>query len=784
MLTEADTCRVFVLPALYAAGWTDDQIKEQLTFTPGRIVVAAGKVKRGKPKRLDYLLSYRRDTPLAVVEAKPEDRLPGDGLQQAKDYAQLLDLQFAYSTNGPGIVEHDYTRGVETVIDAYPSPDELWRRYCAFRGLDPVNSLLSAAYHLEAARPSRYYQDISIHRTTEAIIKGKRRVLLTLATGTGKTFVAFQICWRLWSSGWNRAGEFRKPRILYLADRNVLVDDPKDRTFAPFGEARTKIEDGKITLGRELYFSTYQAIAQDELRPGLYKRFPPGFFDLVIIDECHRGSATEEGNWREILNYFKPAVQLGMTATPLRQDNRDTYEYFGNPLYTYSLRSGIEDGFLAPYRVHRVVPTIDATGWRPSKGERDRLGREIPDREYSTVDFERSVAFKQRTRTIARHLTDFLNRTNPFAKTLVFCVDQEHAEEMRRELNNLNSERVRKYPDYVCRVTADEAQIGIGHLSKFQELETVSPVILTTSQLLTTGVDAPLCKVIVLARVVGSMTEFKQIIGRGPRVREDYGKLYFDILDYTGSATRLFADPAFDGEPALVDEEVIDNQGQVVRQTVEETEVPLDDAQTEIVFFEFKADRPPEVRKYYYDGGSVAIAAQVVYELNADGEQLKVVSYADYTRDRVRALYRSAEQLETDWRASAQRRAILQALEDRGIDLAKLGEVAGTPDADPLDLLCHLAFSSPLRTRRERANRLTSVHPEFFARYRPEAQQILSELLDKYTELGLEQLRLPDALKVTPLSDHGNPSEIASAFGGPRELREAVDELQSLLYAA
>lgn len=784
MLTEADTCRTYVLPALYAAGWTDDQIREQLTFTPGRIVIAGGKVKRGKPKRLDYLLSYSRDFPLAVVEAKPEDRLPGDGLQQAKDYAELLDLKFAYSTNGPAIVEHDYTSGVESILAAYPSPDQLWRRYCAFRGLDPGSSLLSAAYHQEASQRPRYYQDISIHRTTEAIIKGKPRVLLTLATGTGKTLVAFQICWRLWSAGWNLKGEFRKPRILYLADRNVLVDDPKDKTFAPFGDARTKIEGGKITLGREMYFSTYQAIAHDEVRPGLYKEFPRDFFDLVIIDECHRGSATDEGNWREILEYFQPAVQLGMTATPLRQDNRDTYKYFGNPLYTYSLRSGIDDGFLAPYRVHRVVSTIDATGWRPSKGQLDRYGREIPDREYGTADFERAVSFKQRTRAIARHLTGFLERTNPFAKTIVFCVDQEHAEEMRRELNNFNAERARKYPDYVCRVTADEAEIGIGHLSKFQELETVSPVILTTSQLLTTGVNAPLCKVIVLARLVSSMTEFKQIIGRGTRVREDYGKLFFDILDYTGSATRLFADPAFDGEPALVDEETMNDQGEVVEQKVTETEAGLDEAETEVVFFEFKEDRPPEARKYYYDGGSVEIAAQIVYELNADGEQLKVISYTDYTRDKVRALYGSAERLETDWRGMAQRKAILQALDDRGIDLVKLGEVAGTPDADPLDLLCHLAFSAPLRSRRERAERLVAMHPEFFERYRPEARQILSELLEKYTEHGPEQLRLPDALKVLPLSDHGNPSEIARAFGGPNELREAVEELQTLLYAA
>jgi type I restriction enzyme R subunit len=473
--TEADTCRTYVLPALYGAGWTDDQIREQVTYAPGRILVSGKKIRRGKSKRVVYLLAYSRDYPMAVVEAKPEYKLPTSGLQQAKDYAEELDLKFAYSTNGKGIVEFDYTTGIESALQAFPTPHELWRRHCAARGLDPHSQQILAPYHHEAGQPPRYYQDISIHRATEAIVNGKPRVLLTLATGTGKTMVAFQICWKLWSTGWNRTGEHRKPRILYLADRNILVDDPKDKTFAPFGDARWKIENGKISKGRELYFSTYQAIAHDEVRPGLYKEFPKDFFDLILVDECHRGSARESSNWREILEYFKPAVQLGMTATPLRQDNRDTYLYFGNPLYTYSLRTGIADGFLAPYRVHRVVTTVDATGWRPSKGDRDRYLREIPDAEYGTRDFERVVALKARTQAIARHLTDFMERTDRFAKTIVFCVDQERAEEMRHELNNLNAASVRKYPDYVCRVTADEGSIGGGHLSRFQELETVSP---------------------------------------------------------------------------------------------------------------------------------------------------------------------------------------------------------------------------------------------------------------------------------------------------------------------
>jgi type I restriction enzyme R subunit len=784
--TEADTCRTHVLPALYAAGWTDDQIREQLSFTPGRIIVAGGKVRRGKRKRVDYLLTLKRDHPLAVVEAKASYRLPGDGLQQAKEYAQALDLEFAYSTNGPGIIEHDFTTGIETELGAYPSPAELWRRHCAAHGVDEGSDLLLAPYHHESGASPRYYQDISIHRATEAILKGKPRVLLTLATGTGKTVVAFQICWRLWSTGWNRTGGFRKPRILYLADRNVLVDDPKDKTFAPFGDARWKIEGGKANRGREMYFATYQAIAKDEARPGLYREYPPDFFDLVIVDECHRGSAREESTWREVLEYFQPAVQLGMTATPLREDNRDTYLYFGNPLYTYSLREGIEDGFLAPYRVHRVVTSVDATGWRPTRGTQDRYGREIPDQEYGTRDFERSVALKARTEAIARHLTEFLERTDPFAKTIVFCVDQEHAEEMRRQLNNFSTERVLQYPDYVCRVTADEGSIGAGHLSRFQELETVAPVILTTSQLLTTGVDAPMCKNVVLARLVNSMTEFKQIIGRGTRVREDYGKLYFSILDYTGSATRLFADPDFDGEPTRIDEETIDDTGEVVEHTgiEDESQGESSDGEAEIVFFEFSEYEPAERRKFYYDGGSVQIAAQVVYELDADGRQLRVVSYTDYARDKVQALYTSSDTLIADWRSADQRKTILDALSERGIELSKLAEVAGTPDADPLDLLCHLAFNAPLRKRRERADRLAGDHQEFFTRYGPEARAILDELLEKYAAHGIDELRLPDALKVPPISRHGNPSEIAYLFGGPAELRKAVEEMESLLYAA
>jgi type I restriction enzyme R subunit len=564
MTTEADTCRKYVLPKLQAAGWDDEphSLTEQKTFTDGRIVVIGEKVKRRPQKRADYLLRFTRDFTLAVVEAKPEYATPGQGLQQAKDYAEILGLKFAYATNGLGIVEFDYLTGQERTLVAFPTPDELWQRWQAGQQVDPAAAklLLTPGYHLNAKTP-RYYQEIAINRAVQALAQGKRRILLTMATGTGKTTVAFQICWRLWNARWNRTGAYRRPRILYLADRNILVDDPKDKDFAVFGEARWKIEHGVANQSREMYFATYQAIAEDENRPGLYREYPPDFFDLIIVDECHRGSARDESNWRSILEYFEPACQLGMTATPLREDNRDTYAYFGNPLYTYSLRQGIDDGFLAPYRVHRVLTTYDAVGWRPDKGEVDRYLREIPDREYTTADFERVVALRARTDAIARHLADFMRRTDRFAKTIVFCVDQEHAAEMRQALTNLNTDLTQQHPDYVCRVTADEGDIGRGHLSNFQDPEKTTPAILTTSQLLTTGVDAPTCKNIVIARIVSSMTEFKQIIGRGTRVRDDYGKLWFNILDYTGSATRLFADPDFDGCPVLGTIVTIDPHG-------------------------------------------------------------------------------------------------------------------------------------------------------------------------------------------------------------------------------
>jgi len=784
-MNEADTCRNEVVPRLLAAGWDDDphSIAEQRTITDGRIVPAGRGFVRKPPYRVDYLLRYRRDFPLAVVEAKASYKTAGDGMQQAKAYAERLGLHFAYSTNGREILEFDFFTGLEQGRSDYPKPADLWRRYCEARGLNNprVATQLLEPFNQTVGKGERYYQQTAINRAVEAILSGRRRLLLTMATGTGKTAVAFQICWKLWNARWNRSGEHRRPRILYLADRNILIDPPKDGIFAPFGDARSKIESDNVSMSREMYFAIYQALAEDERRVGIFRSYPPDFFDLVIVDECHRGSARDDSSWRSILEYFEPAYQLGMTATPLRDETRDTYLYFGNPIYEYSLRQGIADGFLAPYRVHRVITEWDAAGWRPSQEDLDRYGRTIPDDEYQTKDFERIVALRARTQAIARHLTEFLTKTDRFAKTIVFCVDQEHASEMRTALSSLNSDLVAQYPDYVCRVTADEGGIGIGHLSRFQDVDTKVPAIVTTSQLLTTGVDVPTCKNVVLARVVGTMTEFKQIIGRGTRVRDDYGKLWFNIIDYAGSATRRFADPSFDGDPVRLTEEDLakDGRTRTICDLPGPEEEPTDTGGPVII------EPPDEGReKYYFDDGQVEIAAHLVYELDPEGKQLRVVRYTDYAAERLRSLCPTAPELRICWADPDRRAEIIERLRERGIDFTDLAEAAQQPEADPFDLLCHLAFNAPLRTRRERAQRLRETRQDFFDRYAPEARQILEELLEKYAEHGDAQFVLPDVLHVPPLSAHGTVGEITRLFGGTDHLRAAVTELQAQLYAA
>nr|WP_192805033.1 DEAD/DEAH box helicase family protein [Noviherbaspirillum aerium] len=794
VITEADTCREFVTPKLVEAGWgaAPHVIGEQRSFTNGRIIVAGGKVRRGKQRRADYLLYYRRDYPLAVVEAKEIGSPAETGVQQAREYAEILGLKFAYATNGHRIIEIDYTKGTEREVDRYATPDELFARLTAATQMPLASAThLLEPFNLVSGKVPRYYQQIAIHRVIEAILRGQKRILATLATGTGKTCVAFQICWKLWSSRWNRTGEYRRPKILFLADRNILVDDPMAKMFAPFGDARHKIAGGDTSQSRDMYFGIYQALSTASA--DVFRQYRPDFFDLIIIDECHRGSSREESAWRAVLDYFEPAAQFGMTATPLREESRDSYEYFGNPVYTYSLRQGIDDGFLAPYRVHRVITTVDAAGWRPSKDELDRYGRAVPDEEYQTKDFERVVALRSRTRAIARHLTDLLKGTDPFAKTLVFCVDQEHAAEMRQELINLNSDLAKQYPDYVCRVTADEGTIGLTHLSHFQDVDKPTPVILTTSQLLTTGVDAEMVKNVVLARVVGSRSEFKQIVGRGTRLKVDYGKEYFNIIDFTGAATRHFADPDFDGDPARIEEVTVDETGEQVGITEAEAEAPQEDEplvheipeeQIGSVTGILINDPPAEPRKFYIDGGEVEVIGHLVYDLDTDGKKLQVVKYTEYSGRAVRTLYPTREALQSAWANPDTRAEVLRELTERGISFEELAATSEQPDADPFDLLCHLAWNAPLLTRRQRADAAKRQAQDLFAQHGDTAREILTLLLDRYIERGILQFNaLSELMKVQPFDRYGSPSEIAARhFGGVHGMKDAIFQLQTALY--
>ncbi|WP_104989975.1 EcoAI/FtnUII family type I restriction enzme subunit R [Deinococcus sp. NW-56] len=789
MPTEADTCRTYVLPGLYAAGWTDEQIREQMTFTDGRILVQGRTAKRGKPKRVDYLLSLSRDYPLAVVEAKAEYLSPAQGLQQAIDYATVLRLPFAYSTNGHGIVERDLLTGVESELGAFPSPAELRDRVRAHRGLPPqAEDRLLLPYH-RGDRVPRYYQRIAIQTASEAILRGQKRVLLTLATGTGKTEIAFQIAWKLWQGRWNLDGSSRRPRVLFLADRTILVDDPKDKTFAPFGtlpdgDVRFKIERGQVNLARQMYFATYQALAEDDARPGLYRQYPPDFFDLIIVDEAHRGSAGEDSSWRAILEHFSGATQLGMTATPLREDTRDTYAYFGQPVYEYSLAQGIQDGFLAPYQVRRIITDADAAGWRPIPGQTDAYGREIPDGVYGTKDFETFISLEPRTKAVARHLVDYLRATNVMDKTLVFCVDQEHALQMRNEIARLMPDLLARFPDYVARVVADEGDIGKGHLSTFQDPEKASPVVLTTSRLLSTGVDAPTVQNVVIFRVVGAMAEFKQIIGRGTRVREDHGKLFFTIFDYTGSATQKFADPEFDGVPVSTTVTEIGSEGQVEAEE-EDAGGELDPEGVLVDPWNTVAEHSERPSKYLVQGGvSVQVLHETVQELDANGRQLRTVEFTTYAGEQVRSLSMTADDLRHRWADPRERQRITEALEERGVALEHLERVMGREDSDPFDLLIHVAFGGPILTRRQRAEAAKKRQPDAFAQYGPVAQTILDQLLHQYAEHGIDELSGgAEVFKVLPATRHLNLAEVGRAFGGLPSLRQALDTLPRLIYA-
>ena len=785
--SEADTCRKEVLPKLYESLWTDDLILEQRTFTDGKIIVIGRKAKRKKAKRFDYLLRYSQNFPIAIVEAKKKYKSAADGMQQAKEYAKILGLKFAYSTNGSEILEFDFITGLETKVTKYPTPIELWNRLNQAEPLKPeIQETFLKPFLPIPNKPERYYQTIAINRAVKAVLEGKKRALLTLATGTGKTTISFQIIYKLWNNRWNTKGEYRRPKILFLADRSILVSDPHAKDFAVFGDARCLVPEEGLPSSREVYFSTYQSLAEDSNRTGAFRKLPRDFFDLILIDECHRGSATDDSNWRAVLDYFNTSVQIGLTATPLRDDNKDTYAYFGNPLYIYSLKQGIEDGFLAPYLVHRVVTETDATGFRPEDGQLDDNGELIPDGIYTTPDFENTLSYLPRTKAVVKHLYNFMEKYGRFDKTIVFCVNQEHADQFRREISNLNTDLVQQYPDYVVRIVSEEGDIGKGHLGRFMDIDEPIPVIVTTSKLLSTGVDIPTCKNIVIFRTINSMTEFKQIVGRGTRVREDKEKLFFTILDYTGSATRNFADPDFDGEPPLITEDEIDGDGNIIDgdewtpdPTSDENDDWEDEDDTYIPPTGGGSGQPRQ--KFYISEGTVSIVAESVQILDANGK-LRTVQFTQYAKEQITTLFPSMKDFRSKWNDLQERQHILDELENNGISIDQLMEITKQQDVDPFDLLCFVAFDLKPLTRKQRADLLKKNKPDFFAHYSERAKDVLNLILEKYVDYGLNQIR-PDIISVEPIAQQGNPVEIVNEFGGMDEFKKAISELQTLLYA-
>ncbi|MBC7369467.1 MAG: DEAD/DEAH box helicase family protein [Undibacterium sp.] len=793
-LNEADTRREFITPALQAAGWTGPRLREEHPFTDGRIF---GPNRRAERKRADYLLCYTPTFPLAVVEAKAEGHHVGEGIQQAKDYAQILQVHFAYATNGATIIEIDLVAGTERPVPGYPAPEELMRRYRERAKLTSdaaVERVLTPDYPTENKEP-RYYQTIAINRAVEAIASGKKRALLVMATGTGKTSTAFQICWKLWTTRWNRAGSPHRPKILYLAHLDVLVDDPMRKDFTPFGEAVTRVE-GRADTAHDLYFALYQAIAHPDRSPPLYREWSADFFDLIVVDECHTGSAREDGLWREILVYFKSAVQLGLTATPVATDDRDTYGWFGAPLYTYSLAQGIADGFLAPYRLHNIVSDVDATGWRPFSGQRDKHGQLIPDKLYGTPDFERHLKLPDRTRIFAEHLTAYLRHTDRFAKTIVFCVDQEHALDMRDALIAGNRDLVARHPDYVVRITSDEGDLGKRHLGNFMLPRKREPVIVTTSKMLSIGVDAQTCKNIVICRVIGGVVEFKQIIGRGTRVRTDFDKWTFSILDYTGSASLLFADPAFDGEPLPPDPAILPPPPEPGEEPPKLGERPPDGEETGLppapppgpivppVTPPIPPPPPPVPPRLTVEGVLVRIVAEQVQVLDPEGRVLQTFSLTDYTGEKIRTLYPSPDALRAEWSTPEGRARLAGRLRERGVELDEVTLALGRPEADPFDVLAHLAFRTAIVSRAARVERVRKTQAAFFARYSPAARTILEHLLDAYAAHGPADLDLAAAVQLEPLRDQTTLPEIVSRFGGLSSLQAALAELNRQLYAA
>jgi type I restriction enzyme R subunit len=768
-LTESDICDQFITPAVEKAGWDKaTQVRREYGFTDGRVIVRGKIAARGKRKRADYLLFYQTNLPLAVIEAKDNHSSVGGGLQQGLAYAVTLDVPFVFSSNGDGFIFHDRTGngGVveqELTLDEFPSPAILWAKYRAWKGLtDEGEKLAQFPFHDSGdGKEPRYYQRIAVQRSIEAISRGERRVLLTMATGTGKTYTAFQIIWRLWKAK-------KVERVLFLADRNILVDQTITNDFKPFGPAMTKVQNRHVDKSYEVYLALYQAVTGTEEEKNIYKQFSPDFFDLVVIDECHRGSAREDSAWRDILDYFSPAIQLGMTATPKETKDVSTLTYFKEPVYTYSLRDGIDDGFLAPYKVVRIDLDKDLQGWRPTAGMKDDLGHVIEDRVYNQRDMDRVLVLNQRTKLVAAKVVAYMQATDPYGKTIVFCEDIDHAERMRSALVNevgrvMPGEATHKF---VVRITGD-SEDGKRFLDDFIHPEHRYPVIATTSKLLTTGVDAKTVKVIVIDQRIESMIEFKQTIGRGTRIHEDSGKLWFTIIDFK-KATELFADPDFDGDPVVVYE-----PGPIDPILPPDPEPDDDD---DIII-----DPDPEAgpKKYMVGGVEVAVLAERVQYYDKDGK-LITESLTDYTKHTVQEQYATVADFLKRWTSGERRQVIIDELQEEGVLLEQLRDQVGK-DLDPFDLICHVVYDQPPLTRRERADNVKKR--DVFSKYGPKARAVLDALLEKYANEGVVPADDVAVLRVRPLSELGTPVELIGRFGGKAKYEAAVHELEAELYS-
>ncbi|EFD8099535.1 DEAD/DEAH box helicase family protein [Escherichia coli] len=795
-LTEADIITKCVMPAILNAGWDNTtQIRQEVKLRDGKVIVRGKVAARRTVKSADIVLYHKPGIPLAVIEAKANKHEIGKGMQQGIEYARLLDVPFVFATNGDGFIFRDATAAEgeclekQITLDDFPSPAELWQKFCLWKGYTQAQlPVITQDYYDDGSGKSpRYYQLQAINKTIEAVSNGQNRVLLVMATGTGKTYTAFQIIWRLWKSK-------NKKRILFLADRNILVDQTKNNDFQPFGTAMTKVSGRTIDPAYEIHLALYQAITGPEEDQKAFKQVAPDFFDLIVIDECHRGSASEDSAWREILDYFSSATQIGLTATPKETHEASSTDYFGDPVYVYSLKEGIEDGFLAPYKVVRVDIDVDLQGWRPTKGQTDLNGEVIDDRIYNQKDFDRTMVIDERTELVARTITDYLKRTNPMDKTIVFCNDIDHAERMRRALVNLNPEQVKKNDKYVMKITGDD-EIGKAQLDNFINPKKPYPVIATTSELMTTGVDAKTCKLVVLDQNIQSMTKFKQIIGRGTRIDERYGKLWFTILDFK-KATELFADERFDGIP----EKVMDTTPEDIADPESDFEEKLEEISEHDDEQVTGVDEPPappyqvkdtddvgplpeedekKIRKFHVNGVAVGVIAQRVQYYDADGK-LVTESFKDYTRKTLLKEYASLDDFTRKWQDADRKEAIIHELEQQGIIWEVLAEEVGK-DLDPFDMLCHVVYGQPPLTRKERAENVRKRN--YFTKYSEAAQAVLDNLLDKYADAGVQEIESIQVLKLKPFDSMGTlPEIIKTGFGDRNGYNQALSELENEIY--